>query len=620
MEHTNTLQDSRIEDVLDRLESIRGSSEDPNAFWPAFLETSARLIHATRAFLLVRQADGGPWKQVALWSAGKPAVAKTSALGDRVEAIAGASIDRGSAWEEISESRGREPVRVLVGVQLKIKEMQASAAVFFMESRNGLTVEEAVLRLKLVADTPALYELGRMVRQAKRDVVGFAEALDLMALLNAEKHYLLAAMIFCNEISNRYQCDRVSLGWLKGAYIRVQAISQMERFEKKMNVVQSLEKAMEEAFDQDEEIVVPPPDESHYIARDHGAFATEGGAGNIASLPLRLNDEPIGVLTCERSGQPFSEDDIWGIRVLCDQSSRRLADLKHNDRWFGARAVSALRESLSKLLGFEHTFAKLAGLAVSVALAVLVFGKMEYRIEAPALLKTDELAYLPAPFDGYIKAANVKVGDNVAAAETLLSLDTRELLLEESNAIATQNRYQREAEKARAQNALADMQVALALEEQAKARLKLVRYHLGHALLKSPFSGIVVEGDLQEMLGSPVRKGDILLKVAKIEKMYVELKVNERDVHELSREGDGDIALVSRPGLKFPIRVERIDPVAVAEEDGNVFIVRARFAESLQTWWRPGMSGVAKINVGRRNILWITTHRTIDFLRLLLWW
>jgi hypothetical protein len=32
------------------------------------------------------------------------------------------------------------------------------------------------------------------------------------------------------------------------------------------------------------------------------------------------------------------------------------------------------------------------------------------------------------------------------------------------------------------------------------------------------------------------------------------------------------------------------------------------------------MSGVAKVNVGERNILWIFTHRTVDFLRLYLWW
>jgi multidrug efflux pump subunit AcrA (membrane-fusion protein) len=280
----------------------------------------------------------------------------------------------------------------------------------------------------------------------------------------------------------------------------------------------------------------------------------------------------------------------------------------------------SMKEALAKLLGVEHTFPKLLGLFACVALAFLIFGQWSYRVEAPFMLKTDDLAFLPAPFDGYIHEVHVKVGDRVNVMSPLLSLDIRELLLEESTAIANQNRYAREAEKARAQNALADMRVALALEEQAKARLKMVRYHIDRAQVKTPFAGIVVEGDLKELLGAPVRKGDVLFKVARIEKMYSELKVDERDVQEVSQGASGEIAFVSRPDLKFPIRVERVDPVAIAEEGGNVFLVRGLFREETAAWWRPGMSGVAKIDVGERNLLWILTHRTVDFLRMWLWW
>jgi hypothetical protein len=130
----------------------------------------------------------------------------------------------------------------------------------------------------------------------------------------------------------------------------------------------------------------------------------------------------------------------------------------------------------------------------------------------------------------------------------------------------------------------------------------------------------VVEGDLEELLGAPVRKGDVLFKIARLEELYAELKVDERDIHEVNEVATGEIAFVSRPDLKFPIKLERIDPVALAEEEGNLFLVRAAFPEEMSRWWRPGMSGVAKINVGKRNILWILTHRTIDFFRILLWW
>jgi hypothetical protein len=40
----------------------------------------------------------------------------------------------------------------------------------------------------------------------------------------------------------------------------------------------------------------------------------------------------------------------------------------------------------------------------------------------------------------------------------------------------------------------------------------------------------------------------------------------------------------------------------------------------VQPWWRPGMMGVCKIKAGKRSLLWIFGHRTVDFFRLWLWW
>jgi hypothetical protein len=32
------------------------------------------------------------------------------------------------------------------------------------------------------------------------------------------------------------------------------------------------------------------------------------------------------------------------------------------------------------------------------------------------------------------------------------------------------------------------------------------------------------------------------------------------------------------------------------------------------------MTGLCKLSVEKRSLLWILTHRTVDFLRLKLWW
>jgi multidrug efflux pump subunit AcrA (membrane-fusion protein) len=249
----------------------------------------------------------------------------------------------------------------------------------------------------------------------------------------------------------------------------------------------------------------------------------------------------------------------------------------------------------------------------------LFFGRMTYRVEAPFIVRTEDLALLSAPFNGFIDEVAVEVGDAVQPRKVLLKLDTRDLLLEEGAALADLERYLREAEKARATNALAEMRIAQAEAEQARVRLESVRYHLDQAALTAPFDGVIVEGDLKKRIAAPVKQGDLLFKVARTDRMYVECSVKENDIHEVRGDATGEIAFTSQPRLKFPVRVVRIEPVAQTKDQKNVFIVRCRFQTPVKGWWRPGMSGVAKLNVGPRTFFWIISHRTVDFLRMYFW-
>jgi len=132
-------------------------------------------------------------------------------------------------------------------------------------------------------------------------------------------------MTLVNETAARHQCARVSLGWRHNGYVRLQTISHMERFERKMDMVTCLETAMEEALDQDEEILLPAVETTGAVSREHEKYAKKQQVEHLISLPLRCNDQAIGVLTCEREEDPFTEDDVRSLRILGDQVSCRLA-------------------------------------------------------------------------------------------------------------------------------------------------------------------------------------------------------------------------------------------------------------------------------------------------------
>jgi HlyD family secretion protein/GAF domain-containing protein len=611
------ISDNQIESdqtILDQLDRLRQHSGSPQEFWTAFVKVGSSLVQAHTGLISVRDTDGDKWQTLVIWPPSGPTLIRRAEISALIRQVADGCATDEYAWDIKGKSH-------IFGSRIDLRdENRVGVAIFIGDGQFATDQEDLIFKIKLLSGIPQLYQMRREREQARHDVLGFVETLDLMVLLNSEHRYLAAAMTLCNEINSRFDCSRVSIGWLKKGYIRTQAISHMERFEKKMDAVQSLEAAMEEAFDQDEEIVIPKDNRHYSITKDHERFALSQGVLSVLSLPIRQGNEAMGVLTCEREETPFEEHEINVLRLICDQAAQRLSDLKKSDRWLGAKLLDATRRGLGKFFGVEHTFIKLMGILIFSLLAFMAIGHWDYRVEAPFILKTDDLAYIPSPFDGYIEDVHIQVGDKVDQNALLLTLDDRELLLEESSAIADRTRYTREAKKSSARDDLAEMRIAQALKVQTEARLDLIRYHLSNSELRSPFSGIVVEGELKELLGAPVRKGDVLFKVAKIEKMYALIDVDEKDIHELSLHQTGELAFVSRPELKFPIKVQLIEPVTITKEEGNVFQVRCEFSENIENWWRPGMSGIAKINIGKRNILWIFTHRTVNFFRLLLWW
>jgi len=443
MKQINSTHTKAKDGILDDLEALRKFEGAPADFWMEFIRVCSILTGSDSGILVIRDEAEDKWKTLCVWPPGNPTLIRKAEISTAISQVAEISAEEGHAWEV----RGRVCV---TGIRLDIEESgHVGVALVVGQQTTADSTEETLVKLRMAADLPHLYQLRREKEKAKNDVVGFVETLDLMVLLNSEKRYLAAAMTFCNEINARFDCSRVSLGWLKRGYVRLQAISHMERFEKKMDAIQSLEAAMEEAFDQDEELVLPKDGQRYTITKDHERFALNQGIQNILSLPIRHQGEPVGVLTCEREDGLFKEGEINSLRLICDQASRRLGDLKQSDRWIGAKALHGIKTGLGKVIGVEHTFAKLLGIVLCALLAFMILGSWDYRVEAPFILKTDDLAYIPAPFDGYIQDVPVQVGDRVAKNDLLLTLDDKELLLEESSGIADRTRYAREAKNRR---------------------------------------------------------------------------------------------------------------------------------------------------------------------------
>ena len=209
----------------------------------------------------------------------------------------------------------------------------------------------------------------------------------------------------------------------------------------------------------------------------------------------------------------------------------------------------------------------------------------------------------------------------VYKGQEILRLDQKALKLEEADLMAVEQDNRREIQKAQANRELAEIRIQQAKLAQTQAKLKTVRYKLSKAVVRATAdSAIIVEGDLQKRIGAPVSQGSELFQMALIENIYVEIDVSELEVKNVQLGGEGLLAIKSRPDYVYRFRTERISPTATVKDQENTFPVRGEFVSRTPAWFRPGMTGIAKIFAGKKTLLWILSHQAIDYLRIKLWW
>ena len=515
---------------------------------------------------------------------------------------------------------GQASRRHLVMVPLRSSAGVRGLAAFAVEGQDAASVAAGRERLELTTSLLSLYEMRLTLQGRQADLKRLRAAMETLSAVNEPDRFKSAAMALCNEAASRWQCERVSLGFLKGRYVELAATSHTEKFSRKMKLVQDVEAAMEECLDQDLEVLYPVPQEAAYVSRAARDLATHYGPSAVVSLPLRRAGQVEAVLTLERSvDRPFTAEEVETLRLTCDLATARLVSLHEHDRWFGARAVAATRRGLATVIGPKYTWAKVAAVASLAAILFLVFVQGDYQAEAPFVLEATQRQVVPAPFDGYLKTVSVSPGDSVTAGETTLAtLETAELRLQLASARAEHVGYLKQASAALRDGKHSEVQMAQARAEQVAAQMDLLEYKLSQARIVSPLGGLVVAGDLKRQIGAPVKAGDVLFEVAPLEALRAELSVPEDQMAEVREGQEGELATASYPGQKIAFVVERVNPVAEVVDQQNVFKVRVRLAER-RPWMRPGMEGVAKVTLGRRSYGWLWTRRMVNWVRMKLW-
>ncbi|MCE5974350.1 HlyD family efflux transporter periplasmic adaptor subunit [Sinirhodobacter sp. WL0062] len=448
-----------------------------------------------------------------------------------------------------------------------------------------------------------------------------ASVVELLATSLHHERFAESATAVVSELAGALNCELVAIGLQRGRHVRVQALSNSASFGKRSNLVRAIEAAMDEAIDQQAVLNYPAPEGGEErVLRAHATLSEAEGGATLCTVPLTEDKKLIGALLLERpAGEAFGADAVQMAEYAGVLLGPVLSIKRREDRWLPAKAWDASVNTFKALVGPNHAALKLTAILAVAALAFAIFAKGMYRVTADAVVEGRIQRAASAPTAGYLAEAEVRAGDIVKADDVMARLDDRDLRLERLKWETQKVKQSREYSEAMAKRERAKALILQSQIEQADAQISLLDQEIERLVIRAPFDGVVVSGDLTQALGAPIERGDVLFQIAPLDDYRVMLRVDERDVKDMQVGKAGALVLAALPDTPVEVQVERITPISTAEEGTNKFVVEASVTEGPIEALRPGMEGVAKIEVEEHRLVWIWTRRIVLWVRMAFW-
>jgi putative peptide zinc metalloprotease protein len=244
------------------------------------------------------------------------------------------------------------------------------------------------------------------------------------------------------------------------------------------------------------------------------------------------------------------------------------------------------------------------------------------------VLEPERRAVIRAVVPGQVMEVLAEESTPVAAGDPVLRL--RNLQIESETAKARSDLSTAEANARSAQFHYADVSHALAERNSESGKYQSASQQLAALQVASPISGVVVTPRLQNLLGSFVAEGAELAEVDDVKTLKARIYIPEFQIRRIS---PGAPASLKFEALLRPLRgsIDSLIPASSEMAQGLVeeekykgiapptyyvaTVLLTNFAGDL----RPGMSGEAKIKVGRHSILGLMWDEARDFVQRKAW-
>jgi len=444
------------------------------------------------------------------------------------------------------------------------------------------------------------------------------QSLPPLQLMLAQKSLEQSAARWVDDVQFRTQATRVSVGWFENGSSRLLAISGVTALDARRALPRALIAAMSECV-QAKQRVQFPTDVSGIDTDliNHQQLHQRNREQHVLSLPLFSAGDVVGVLMLELKPKQWralqadalSEEVAMATPVLVTLSER-----KPGVGLFLKRCVQKTHQLLLKPATAAQKTISFGALAL---LMMALFFPFPHNATIRGEIQGSDRQVLAATHQGYLNTVNARAGDQVSEGQVLAQFDHTRMQLQRDTWVSDLTRIDSALVQAMASRDRPAIGRLRAEQSAANAELELIDHQIMHADIVAPFDGILVSGDLDDRLGSSVEAGEALFQIASLTDYTLQLEVPEHQATQVSLGAVGDMRFAAFPSTEFSFEVESSVPIAIPEEGKNIFRMQAKLQGDTDEI-RPGMTGVAKVDIGRRALL----LRAFDFIRTRMhyWW
>lgn len=270
------------------------------------------------------------------------------------------------------------------------------------------------------------------------------------------------------------------------------------------------------------------------------------------------------------------------------------------------------------------------GLFAAIAAGILLYPKMDTVDGNCGLTPMSRSAIVPE-VPGRVEKVFVKEGTPVKKGDPIAQLDKFPLATRIEQFTQDRARAENEARRLSGLGDEASAQTAWLEVRSLDEQLKILQRDLAASTLRAPIDGVVLTKDIELRAGEFIQAGSPFGEVAGLDRWEVQAEVPEKQIglieKKLPTTGGGtpvdmSFILYSQSAHTFRTKIDRhnrISSVAYPRDKENVFIITVpdvAVPETMKAALRPGLTGRAKIELGRKPLVTIWARKVWHWMQL----